>query len=455
MLLLPLPPVLAQNLANFPGLTEVQQPVASAIQVVCARFAPGGYVANPVGTPAERLFFTCRSMVQTANDLTPGNTLPTGASLKITSEQLRVAVQAVGPVQMNAQKQLSIETSKANLLLTRLVDLRSGARGVLSGSNGGDGKSVSLASNQSLIGARGGGASADPALEGPVGVFANAGYNQGNVDATVRQDGYDFHNSQFLIGVDYRVSNAFILGAAVGYNETRSTFDQSLGNVDSETTSVSAYGTYYKDAWYVDGVVSFGSVAYDTVRNIAVPSNSASPNALPINTSARASPKGSQWSASIGVGRDFAYPAVTISPVARLSYLWVKNDAFTEEEPNNGLGLAVDSRTVSSLQSALGAKLSTVVSTGSGVFGPYIAAHWLHEFKNGVPSITARYVQDPFNPITFLIPAEQPDRDYAVVSLGSSVTLPGNWSGFVQVITALGISNVTNNGIIAGIRKQF
>ena len=62
-----------QNLTNLQGLTELQQPTATAVQTVCAKFtsspATGGptYDPNNPKTPADQLFASCRVMVQTAN----------------------------------------------------------------------------------------------------------------------------------------------------------------------------------------------------------------------------------------------------------------------------------------------------------------------------------------------------------------------------------------------------
>ena len=217
------------------------------------------------------------------------------------------------------------------------------------------------------------------------------------------------------------------------------------------TISVAGYGTYYVDDWYVDGFVAYGHVDYDSTRTIFIPSASAVP---PINTSATAKPNGDQWSASIGVGRNFESGALIITPAARLGYIWVKNKAFSEDEPVNGLGLAVDSRTIRSLQSALGGKVSTNVNTSTGVFGPYFSAYWMHEFKNDSPSIISKYVNDPFNTL-FAIPTANPTRNYAVLTVGSTATFPNNFSGFLHFSAAAGLQDATNYAVVLGARKQF
>lgn len=438
------------NLATLPGLTEVQQPTATAVNVVCPKFAPAGYLPNPNGTPTERLFYTCRVMVQSANWLAGSG--PTANSLNISNPDLRTGVQAIAPVQANAQKQIGSEAAKINMLGSRLLDLRSGARGVVLGVNGVQAPArQSFARSTGLEGATGGGASADGGLDGRWGGFVNVGYNWGKVDETSLQDPYKFGSFNVLAGLDYRVSDSFVLGGAISYSDTDSDYEQSLGSVKAATTGVAAYATWYSGKAFVDGFLAYGSVNYDSTRNIAIPSNS---GIAPINTSATASPKGSQWSMALGIGADYETGALTVTPAARIGYIWVKNDAFDENEPVNGLGLAVGERTLDSLQSSLGAKLSTVVNAASGVYVPYFSVQWIHEFRNDAPSILSKYVNDPFNTF-FAIPTAEPTRNYAVLAVGSSATFPNNFSAFAQFTAALGLEDQTAYGAVIGVRKQF
>ncbi|MET1084149.1 MAG: autotransporter outer membrane beta-barrel domain-containing protein [Burkholderiales bacterium] len=442
------------NLATLPGLTELQQPTATAVNQACVKFGAqgSGYTADANGTPQQRLFYSCRVMVQTANKLAGSG--GTANSLNIPNDELRTGVQAISPVQMNAQKQMNVEASKMSLVASRLLDLRGGTRGMVVGTNSQAPQSTVAASSRTagLAGATGGGASADDVMGGKWGGFVNLGYSWGDVDQTNLQDAYKYDSFNVLLGADYRVSDAFVLGGAISYSDTKSDYEQSLGDVKARTTGVAAYGTYYVDNWYVDGFVAYGHVDYDSTRNIFIPSNN--PAVPAINASATASPKGDQWSISIGVGRNFDSGALIITPMARLGYIWVKNEAFSESEPVNGLGLSVDSRTIQSLQSALGGKLSTNINTTTGVFGPYFSAYWMHEFENDTPSIVSKYVNDPFNTI-FAIPTANPTRDYAVVTLGSTGTFPNNFSGFLHFSAALGLEDATNYAVVLGVRKQF
>ncbi len=440
----------AQPLPNTPGLTELQQPVAEAIMTLCPQLPP----PNPNGTLTQKLSNSCTLMVVTAayNQGLPG--FPPQFNLQISNEQLATGIQAAAPVQMNAQKQMSTEGAKMNMIGSRLLDLRSGTRGFVVGLNGQEAQSTGTASAQraGLEGARGGAASADTPLGGPWGGFLNLGYNWGNVDQTTLQDAYKFRNFNLLAGIDYRVSNSVVLGGAFTYSDTNSDYDQSLGNVKAATTGIAGYGTYYVDNWYVDGFLAWGNVDYDSTRNIFIPSNN--PAAPAIQGSATANPKGDQWSASIGVGANYDMGTMTLTPTLRLGYIWVKNKAFSEYEPNAGLGLAVDERTIRSLQSALGVKVSTTLSSGAGVFVPYVSAQWMHEFENDSPSIISKYVADPTNTF-FAIPTAGPTRNYAVLAVGSSGTFQNDFSAFLQFTAAVGLDNETVYGLVFGLRKQF
>jgi uncharacterized protein YhjY with autotransporter beta-barrel domain len=445
----------AQGLPSIPGLTELQSPVAVTFQSVCIAIN-GAAIADPNGTLIQRLGDSCTKMVASAlNNQPGGNPFPPQFNLMISDEQLRTGIQAIAPVQANAQKQISTEASKMNLIAARLLTVRGGSRGVVLGVNGHEAAvaGVRTGARDPAGVARGGGASADEALGGRLGAFVNIAYNWGSIDRTTLQDAYDYGSFSILAGADYRVSDAFVLGGALGYSDTRSDFDRGLGKVDAATTSIVGYGTWYADDWYVDGFASYARVDYDSTRNIDIPSN-APGIAAPIATSATSSPAGDQWSLGIGVGREFRVGNHSVTPTARLGYIRVKNKAFAENEPVAGLGLAVNERTVRSLQSALGVRLAGTVNTATAVLGPYLTAQWLHEFENNSPSIVSKYVADPTNQF-FAIPTAGPTRDYAILSVGTSATFPNDLSGFVQLSAALGLHDESSYGLVLGLRKQF
>jgi outer membrane lipase/esterase len=440
-------------LPTLPGYTEVQQNMANAIDVVCPRLGPAGISPDQNGTAAQRLAFNCTAMVVTSAVLQGKPVNPQTAArfnLGIGNDQLRDLVQASGPVQHGAQNQMTVTASSQNLLAARLFDLRTGVRGMSISVNGVDVPSADATTLASS--ARGGGASPDTQFGGRLSGFVKVAGNWGKVDQTSLQDAYKYDAWSILAGADYRVTDALVAGGALSYEDTRSRFDNSLGHVDAATWSAAGYATYTSGPWYVDGYISYGHVDYDTTRTILVPSNN--PQVPTIVSNANASPRGNQWSLSAGTGYNIPMANYLLVPFARLGYIDVKNKAFSESESGTGLGLAVGDRTLESLQTAIGATISTTVNTTHGVFGPYFTAQWVHEFKNDNPSIVAKFVNDPNN-FQFFIPTERPTRDYGVFIVGSSATLPNGFSGFLQLGAAAGLRDATNYNVVLGLRKEL
>ncbi|MES2260128.1 MAG: autotransporter outer membrane beta-barrel domain-containing protein [Pseudomonadota bacterium] len=438
---------------SLPGnFNELQRPVADGILQVCVNLVFGlGVSPAASGTPAQRLANSCSTMVSTA---TAGAAFPGAAAfdLKLNSSQVATAIQALAPVQANAQKQIGTEAVKMNAIGARLLNLRGGARGHVLGMNGQSIQTAGSSTLSNLNGATGGGAAADDVLGGKWGSFVNVAYNWGTIDKTTLQDAYKQDSYNILAGADYRASDAFVIGGAISYSDTSAKYEQGLGSVKAKTTGAIGYATYYRDDWYVDSLLSYGYVDYDSRRNINIASNNAA--LAGIFTAATSSPKGNQWSASIGTGKDIRSGTFTITPTARLNYIHVRNKAFSENEPVAGLGLAVGGRTIESLQSALGARFGTTVNTSTAVLLPYFSAQWMHEFKDDSPSLTSRYVNDP-NGIGFSIATANPTSNYGILAVGTSVTLPNNLSGFAQFSTAVGLKDENSYAVSAGLRMQF
>jgi outer membrane lipase/esterase len=432
-------PAIAQQQAT--GLTTLQSQTQQAIRTPCLQLVgsqPG--TQNPNGTPLQRFFASCTNMVVQSNlvQTTNGD-----------KSQLGDQYETLSPTQANAQQPTQIQS-----VFSRLLDLRAGVRGFALSQNGvgvSDPRNTAAAGS-STARATGGAAGADSDLGGPWGGFMNIDYNGGTVDETGLQTGYNFHNLGILAGVDYRVSDAFVLGGALGYSYTKSNYDLGMGSVTASTISGVLYGTYYVDRWYLDGAVSYGHVGYDTVRNFTI-STPKFPNQTPSAT-ATASPDGNQWSATIAAGYNYPIDSYLITPFVRLGYIQVQNSAFQESEPVDGMGLAVSERTIRSLQSALGLRFSKAVSTSSGVVTPYFTAQWLHEFEDSNPDITAKFVNDPNNNF-FFISTEQSTRNYASFALGVSGQFQRGVSAYFQVSTVAWLNNTSVYSAVAGLRIAF
>jgi outer membrane lipase/esterase len=439
---------LPRQLADFSGLNEIQRPVAIAVQSTCIGL---GSLATTTTLTSEqtKLLTSCRKMVQTANALTPDNTQPTGQSLGVSADQLKRAIQAVGHEEVAIQGRSAIETAGNNAIGVRLFALRNGARGFGMTAGGLYGTTQRTTAAALPKGASGGGAATAPA--GRLGGFLNINYNSGRKSTSVREDGFDFDNRGATAGIDYRFTDSLVAGVAVSYASTDATIASSLGNADTRSRAISAYGSWYVSNFYVDAQLGYTRNSYDTTRNIVVESQSSIPG---FNTAATGSTRGNQWTAVLGAGYDIASGGMTVTPYGRLGYLRLNIDAYTESEPLHGLGLDIGGQSLRSLQTALGAKIAYSMSTQFGVVVPFASVEWNHELANDTRSLTAKYTHDPFNNF-FAIPTDDPDRNYASVSLGVSALFRNGFSAFATFNTVEGLRDVRNHGIMAGLRKEF
>lgn len=436
------------NLANLPGLTEVQKPAAVAIQGVCASFIN---VAPPVNGEQTKLFSACRAMVQSANQLANGTR--GSYSLGLSNSQLRDAVQGVAPEEVGVLGRGAVETSGANGVGVRLFNLRSGVGGFTMSSNGGPVMALAAKDSHSPKAQSGGGAADD--VSGRLGGFINANFSRGDKNTTAREDGFDFRNNGITAGLDYRFTDNFVVGFALSRAKNDADINSALGNVDTKSTTGSLYGSYYVRDFYIDAHIGYSRIDFDTRRNIVVPTMNAGAIVPGFNTAAIGSTNGRQRNLSIGGGYDWRQDGFTVTPYGSLSMLKLNVDAYSETEPNNGLALNIGKQEVKSTQTALGVKIAKTLSTQSGVLVPYVSVEWNHEFKNDARSLTAKYVNDPFNAFTFAIPTDSPDRNFFTVGAGVSSVFANGLQGFVSFATTLGLRDVKNYGIVFGLRKEF
>lgn len=434
------------DLNNVSGLTPVQKPVAEMVQSI---WNGRTRLLNP--TPSQdNLIANCKKMVQTSNAQQASGIRD--SDLRLNEAQLRDALQGVAPEELSAQLDQSMSSSR-NAVSGRLLALRGGAQGLTLTSDRpwGDG-AVASASPDFGGYPRGGGASTTP-LTGPWGGFVNVNHNRGAHDRTAYENAFDFKNTGVTTGIDYRVNPRLILGGAVSYDRTDSDFEASTGDVGARGSGVLLYGSYSgANTGYVEGHFSHSRIDYDTTRNIVVPSLTA---VAGINSTARGKTAGTQDTLSLGAGYEVKLGnTTTLAPFIRLEHLRAEVDGFTEVEDAGSLGLDVNAQTTRSLQSSLGARLSTTRSTGAGVLTPYVGVEWSHEFRNNSRNIVAKYTHDPFNTF-FAIPTQNPDRNFFTLSFGMSAQFTGGLSGFVNLDSVQGLRDVSNTGLTLGLRQEF
>ena len=320
------------------GNTQLQKDTGDAVTKVCQDFIAAE--ANP----ATPLFATCRSMVQTANELSGSG--PTFDSRGLDQAQLAASLQQIATEEFGATQTMASDLSSSRMdpVITRLVELRAGARGFsVVALLPGDTSEALAANGVSNSSASLGGAAGDD-LGSRLGGFFNASYGTGDNDGTDRTNSFDFDSYNITAGMDYRISDDLVVGGAFNYYEINSDFDKtpevSGGSTDVDGWGASIFGTWYKDNLYVDAIAGYASSDYDTDRKIFIPSSN--PSVPGIVETATASPESDDYTFGIGAGYNFNHDALNWGPYFRATYIKVEIDDYREKgAETSGLNLAV------------------------------------------------------------------------------------------------------------------
>jgi outer membrane autotransporter protein len=372
--------------------------------------------------------------------------------------------------QLNGGAELLVPTNQA-ALLNRIQSSAIGSRlsvlrthmiggGALSqdGSGGpvlalGDGTTATDAPSDILVAQTG---PTDMSMwKGRLGVFVNGLGQFGNTDSTGNQNGFSFNNEGIVLGADYLVTPRLALGAAFGYTRSNTDFDVTPQSPSGQFQRGNLFqGMLYanwfaSDALYFDGVASFGGGGTDSQRHIYIPGFPGGGDRIATGSFATQT-----YSVNVGGGYMFPMGAFTVTPTAHFEYNHLGSDAFTESGAN-GLDLNYGASSQDAVLSLIGGQVQYAISTNFGVLSPTARFNWAHQYNGGATTIAVAYANDPTLLSNFTLPGNQVSHDYFDLGVGVALQLPGNWSGFVNYDSILGVTHTSFNSFTAGARFAF
>jgi uncharacterized protein YhjY with autotransporter beta-barrel domain len=346
-------------------------------------------------------------------------------------------------------------------VMDRLMALRGGARGLsLAGlSIMVDGKMAPLAQLHELFGDNlGGGASSDPdemgggLLSDKWGVWARGNYSFGDKDANSLSPGFDADQWALIGGVDYRISDKAVIGAAVAYGDSTIEFDPgSEGALGTTSWAASVYGSAYAAKnFYLDAIVNVANASYDARRNITYVDGMGL-----VNVDARGDTDGMTLSGGASSGYDFLIGKLTVSPNIGVFYIDASIDSFIEEGAG-GLNLIYDEQEFESLTANLGLRLAYVWNASWGVFLPHLRADYVREFEDDVDVFGVRFAADPNAPSTppILVETDNPDRSYWRLAAGFSAQFKFGVSGYIEYQRLESFESISFQDVSIGLRMQ-
>jgi len=455
------------SVPNF--IDPAQMSIAAALERVCNELHTPGVTLT---TLQQNLLANCDAIIGTHG----GGVDPSG---------MRDTLNAISGKQSIAQQRTGVQFSGQQFtnIGARLAQLRMGVGGLsFSGLDLGvptaDGLGEFLAMLGDMTGIHGlsgltrlvggsGGDDASGVTPSRWGFFMNGSLRRGSQDASIYETGFDFRNSGFTAGADYRLRDDLVVGLAFGHSNGNTIFTDGTGRLDSRGNSISLYGTYYHDELYVDAIGTFGHVGYGATRmtSWSIDQNSTSSPTNCAGVECRIDMTGStgarQLAFGTNVGYGFHYRALTFGPDAALDYTRLDVNAFTEGDPSNtGMALAFGRQTGESLLLKAGGHLSYAINTRFFVLLPDARAHYVHEFKDDQRAVAAHFVDDPSAgtanaPVSdFVIFTDRPKRSYFDWAAGISAQFPYGVSAFVDYNAVAGESYIHTHEFAFGVRLQ-
>ena len=422
--------VVSPSVPTFPGsFSQEGREVAAAYENGCAALA---------GRSGEQLTSGERGLLQTCSTL---RSVSPAQAAELLDEAVPRIEKPAARIGIGAAQQ-----QHQNITL-RLTELRGAMVGptIAASLIGADGQHLGGQQLAALLDRlSGGGASSDGAdLGGRWGFFVNGSVGRGNRDTTQLEDGFDFDTSNLTAGVDYRVSDRLIVGAALGYADTDANFDSSPNETQVDGWSAILYGTYMpNEAAYIDAVISGARDQYDVRRRDPF-----------TGLTAKGDTDGTAFSASLGGGYDLNRNQWTFGPYGRFSYAKADVDGYSES-PVSGNEYRFDDQEAESVTLALGGRVSYAISTRYGVVVPQAWVDWTHEFSNDGELITARLINDPTDtPIG--LRTDEPDRDYMHAGLAVSAQFAEGRAAFILYEGLFAHNYLSSGTLQAGLRLEF
>lgn len=226
-------------------------------------------------------------------------------------------------------------------------------------------------------------------------------------------DGYSANYTGLLFGADRALGDDWRAGGAFSYTNTAiNDTGASAGDwMRVNAYGLTAYASYTAPRWYAN--LSAGAVFqhYDTSRTVSFTGFSGA---------AQGKFDGMQYVARAEAGYPLAFGAYTVTPIASLTYSYLKQNGYTESG-GNGAALTVDATHAASVKSDLGIRLERGFSTPHGMLVPAVQMAWRHEYDHARAVTTSTFAADASGETTFATTGASPVLDMAVISVGATL----------------------------------
>jgi len=265
-------------------------------------------------------------------------------------------------------------------------------------------------------------------------------------DADIQDFDYDTYD--ISVGLDYKVTREFVVGALFNYGHTDANLDSNGSQLDVDSYTGGLYAGYQSmdDGWFGNAFVMGGGNSIDQSRRIVFGA---------INRTADGDSDG--WQISTGASGGYLFDlnregTWRVGPTAGVQYTHLELDGYTETGAG-ALNLILQDQDADSFRTALGGRLEGRWQVCNDLaIVPSITAEWLHEFLDDSRGINAAF-SDPA-PGSFIVNTSDPDRDFGLIGVNLDFLIGESWSAYLAYDAQFS-GEYFGNGITGGARFEF
>ena len=265
--------------------------------------------------------------------------------------------------------------------------------------------------------------------------------SQGSSDGI---DGYTAGTYGVTLGGDMMVAPNVRAGVALTLGNSDINYNGYLSGSNGSvfTSEFDLYGTWYRNNFFVDGLLSFAYNHYTRHQPISA-----------LGISLNSNSGGTQFSAKIGAGYNAKLGEhAVLTPYGSVQQFHFNFDGYTPSGgAKYGLDVPVNGQSANITQTRLGGRLAYPVTLKDGNLTPEVHAYWLHNF--GSNRLTMTYTS-PVGPTTFTSLGPPADRDIFDIGIAATFAKGPRWS-FGGGYDYAGSSNASAHNFYVNVKYHF
>ena len=269
------------------------------------------------------------------------------------------------------------------------------------------------------------------------GTFLIGSGNFTSVGSTANAAGYNLDTGGVTAGLEYKISDNFLLGIDAGYASTTARLVNG-GKVDVDGGQFGIFASYFDMGFYVDAAVHGGVAGYKTRRT-------------GLGGVATASPGGASFSALLAAGYDWKVGGLTVGPTVNFQYTNTRLDGFTET--GSLAPLAVAGHNGESTRTAVGVRAFYDAPVGGVTVRPEVRVAWQHEYSETSYALTSSFATLGGN--AFTVSGPNIGRDSLLVGAGVTVVWNNLLSTFIAYDGELARTNYESHSVSGGVKVAF